>query len=355
MGLSGGVDSSVAAALLKEAGYEVTAVFLKTFENKDTLLQACPWQEDLQYATDVSHQLQIPLEVWNYEREYHEEVIRYFTEELAAGRTPNPDILCNSQIKFGACLKRTIEKKFDYFATGHYARTICTKDRHVQLLRGVDRTKDQSYFLASLNEQKLSSVLFPVGQMTKQQVRSFARSQKLATAERKDSQGICFIGDINYRSFVQSLIPDNPGNILDVRGNVLGTHPGIHHFTIGQRYGLGIGGLAQPMYVCKKKILTNELIVCQQNDPHLYAEACECTNMRWISGEIPLPITCNAQIRYRQPASQVTVQNKHGATYIQFHESVRAVSPGQLLALYKGDQCLASATIVRSCPIAEIR
>lgn len=352
IGLSGGVDSSVAAAFLVQAGYDVTAVFLKTYENQEGLVGGCPWEEDLSFAQRVASQLSIPLVVWNYEREYERIVLRYFTEELAFGRTPNPDILCNSVIKFGVCLDRAIEEKFDFFATGHYARTICHLDKKVDLLRGVDKTKDQSYFLSNLSQKQLRHTMFPIGDLTKKNVRQYAQALQLATATRKDSQGICFIGKVDYASFVHSRLPNTVGVIQDPHGSILGKHSGCHYFTIGQRYGLHIGGLKEPLYVYAKDYKRQILYVCNATDPHLVSSDCAVSKIHWIKPPTTFPFSCEAQVRYRQPAITAHVEEVANGYSIHFQNPVRAVAPGQWVVLYNGDQCLGSGRIENTTRVA---
>lgn len=355
--MSGGVDSSVAAALLLKEGHEVIGAFMKNWsEDADACTGDCGWLRERADAVRVAAHLGIPFETLDFEKEYKAAVVDYMVREYAAGRTPNPDVMCNREIKFGPFLAAARERGCDAIATGHYARVDAelrshggTEVRRHRLLAGVDPNKDQSYFLHRLDQEQLSRTLFPVGGLLKPEVRRLAAAFGLPTAEKKDSQGICFIGKVDLAGFLRDrLPPQKPGYIVTVKGEVVGKHDGLVPFTIGQRHGLGIGGGA-PFYVVRKDLERNCLIVTDvPDDPALLSVRLEADDLHWISGEVPaLPLRCGVRIRYRQPLqpATVTVGNRPGTLRVDFETPQRAVSPGQFCVFYDGETCLGGGVI----------
>ncbi len=343
VGLSGGVDSSVAAALLIKQGYEVIGVFMRNW-SEDVGDFSCSWTEDLEDARRVAQLLGIRFYVWNFEKEYKKEVIAYFFHEYKAGRTPNPDVMCNREIKFKLFLKKALEFGADYVATGHYAR-IAHRSGIYHLLRGKDSNKDQSYFLCTLTQKELSKSLFPIGEYTKPQIRALAKKLQLPTFNKPDSQGICFIGEIDVQDLLRRNIKMTAGNIVDVKGTILGKHEGLPLYTIGQRGGLDIGGRG-PYYVVATDRKKNTVIV--SNDAHdsmLWRKTFVVGEISWTH-KIEIPKNCEVSIRYRHPAykAQLTVL-KNKKIEINFKEAQRAITPGQLAVFYKGDELLGSAVI----------
>lgn len=342
--LSGGVDSAVAAALLKERGYTVTGVYMENWK-KSKLTPHCTTEEDRRDALRVALHLGIPFRTVNFEKEYEARVIDYFYREYASGRTPNPDVMCNKEIKFKAFLAKALSLGADMIATGHYARVEHTDDQ-CSLLKGSDPNKDQSYFLHMMTQQQLSRTLFPVGGLTKPEVRAKARTWKLPNAERPDSQGICFVGQVNISQLLQQRIHERPGNVRTSHGVVVGRHRGLAFYTIGQREGLGIGG-GVPYYVAAKEPATNTLIVAHGNqDEALYAKALTASHPHWIAGIPPaFPFHCEAVIRYRQPVQAATILLHENGLLVRFKEPQRAVTPGQSVVFFKGEECLGGAVI----------
>ena len=361
VGMSGGVDSSVSAYLLLEQGYEVEALFMKNWEEDDTS-EYCSATEDLADAQQVCDALGIKLHTVNFSSEYWDNVFEHFLQEYRTGRTPNPDIMCNREIKFKAFLDHAQLLGAQRIATGHYVRTR----RHngaVELLRGLDSNKDQSYFLYALNQHQLAHALFPVGELEKSAVRDIARRQNFVVHAKKDSTGICFIGERKFRDFLQRFLPAQPGDIYSAEGDRLGEHSGLMYYTIGQRQGLGIGGTVpgndDPWYVVAKELDNNRLIVSQGVDnPLLFHSHCRITDLHWISDEIngeindqirDLPFSCTAKVRYRQQDSSCRLLSVTGSSAeIEFTEPQRAVTPGQALVLYRDEQCLGGGTIERA-------
>jgi len=349
VGMSGGVDSSVAALLLIEQGFEVEGLFMKNWEEDDDA-DYCAAAEDLADARGVCDTLGIPLHSVNFASEYWDRVFQHFLAEYSAGRTPNPDILCNREIKFHAFLDYALKLGANRIATGHYARTR-VKNGHTQLLRGIDNNKDQSYFLHALSEQQLAHALFPVGELPKNEVREIARQHKLATHDKKDSTGICFIGERRFDTFLQRYLPAQPGIIQSDSGVTLGSHNGLMYYTLGQRKGLGIGGLhhadESPWYVVDKDLDNNILIVAQgQDHPRLYHNMLETAHIHWINGADSAASSCSAKIRYRQPDQQCHIEtvsdNKH---VIRFEQPQRAITPGQSIVFYQDEVCLGGGVI----------
>ncbi len=343
VGLSGGVDSSVAAALLIKKGYEVIGVFMRNW-SEDVGEFSCSWSEDLEDARRVAQLLGIKFYVWNFEKEYRQEVIGYFFKEYQAGRTPNPDVMCNREIKFKLFLKKALQFGADYVATGHYAR-IARRENEYYLLRGKDSNKDQSYFLCTLGQQELSRSLFPIGEYTKPQIRSMAKKLKLPTFNKPDSQGICFIGEIDVSDLLRRHVKMKPGKIIDVSGKVLGRHEGLPLYTLGQRGGLDLGGNG-PYYVVAKDEKKNVVIVSNNpKDELLWRKECIVGELTWTR-KIEIPKKCEVSIRYRHPAYKATIEVlKNKKLKITFAEAQRAITPGQLAVFYNGDELLGSAVI----------
>ncbi|WP_349775592.1 tRNA 2-thiouridine(34) synthase MnmA [Halalkalibacter oceani] len=346
VGMSGGVDSSVTALLLKEQGYDVIGIFMKNWDDTDES-GFCTATEDYEDVIRVCNQIGIPYYAVNFEKQYWDKVFTYFLDEYKAGRTPNPDVMCNKEIKFKAFLNHAMSLGADYVATGHYAR-VEEQNGEFHLLRGVDDNKDQTYFLNALSQKQLSKTMFPIGDMPKSDVRQKALDAELATATKKDSTGICFIGERNFKEFLSEFLPAQRGEMQTVDGEVKGHHDGLMYYTLGQRQGLGIGGSGEPWFVIGKDLERNVLIVGQGfHHEGLYSEGLEAIGMNWISKE-PLQeeIVCTAKFRYRQPDQKVTVYPRaDGTAKVYFHERQRAITPGQAVVLYDGEVCLGGGTI----------
>lgn len=345
IGMSGGVDSSVAAWLLKEAGHHVSGVFMKNWEADDTD-DFCPAAKDLADAQAVCDKLGIELRTVNFANEYWENVFAYFLDEYRAGRTPNPDILCNREIKFKAFLNFAKQSGADAIATGHYVR----KDANNRLLKGTDPNKDQSYFLYALQESQLKDSLFPIGERCKSEVRSIAAKIGLANSAKKDSTGICFIGERKFKTFLNSYLPAAPGNIVTLDGECVGRHDGLMFYTIGQRQGLQIGGRKGkpelPWYVAGKDVKNNLLIVVQGEHPALYKTTLCCSQLTWTHAAPSLPVKLTAKTRYRQPDQICTLQPlQDDRLMVTFLQPQRAVTPGQSIVFYKDDICLGGGII----------
>ncbi|MFD1850186.1 tRNA 2-thiouridine(34) synthase MnmA [Oceanobacillus bengalensis] len=346
VGMSGGVDSSVAALLLKEQGYDVVGIFMKNWDDTDEF-GVCTATEDFDDVVRVCNQLEIPYYSVNFEKEYWDKVFTYFLDEYKAGRTPNPDVMCNKEIKFKAFLDHALSLGADYLATGHYAQ-VREVDGHVQMLRGVDDNKDQTYFLNQLSEDVLSKVMFPLGHLPKAEVRNIAKEAGLVTATKKDSTGICFIGERNFKTFLSEYLPAQPGEMQSLDGEVQGKHDGLMYYTIGQRQGLGIGGPGEPWFVIGKNLKENVLYVEQgYSNDKLYSDGLIATDINWINPEsVEDTFTCTAKFRYRQKDSAVTVTKiADGKLKVDFAEPERAVTPGQAVVFYDGEVCLGGATI----------
>lgn len=345
VGISGGVDSSVAALLLKEEGYDVVGIFMKNWDDTDEN-GVCTAEVDYEDAVAVCNQIDIPYYSINFEKEYYDRVFTYFLDEYKNGRTPNPDIMCNKEIKFKAFLDFAKSLGADFVATGHYARVDRSADETV-MLRGVDSNKDQTYFLSQLSQEQIRDVLFPVGELKKSQVREIAHKYKLATADKKDSTGICFIGERDFNEFLSNYLPAQEGNIVDTEGNILGRHDGLMFHTIGQRRGLGIGGEGEAWFVCGKDLKKNELIVCQgKNNPLLFSNKLYASEFSTISDkEIPEEFSCTAKFRYRQADIKAHVKVLGDGKIEVTYDRTKAVTPGQAAVFYLGDVCLGSAII----------
>ncbi len=350
VGMSGGVDSAVAALLLLDQGFDVSGLFMKNWEeDDDTAL--CTAKQDLADAEQVCDRLGIRLYTVNFAAEYWDHVFEVFLREYQAGRTPNPDILCNKYIKFGAFLDHALDLGADAIATGHYARIECRGD-HFRLLKGIDQGKDQSYFLYTLAQDQLAKTLFPLGQLEKRTVRERARSAGFANHRKKDSTGICFIGERRFREFLSRFLSSEPGEIRTPDGEVIGEHQGLAHYTLGQRQGLGIGGRrgagANPWYVLAKDRRLNCLIVGQGHDhPWLFHDALVAGQLSWVvEGPGCSPGRCTAKTRYRQPDQTCIVQTlSDDRIRVVFDQPQRAITPGQSLVLYRGDECLGGGVI----------
>lgn len=350
VGMSGGVDSSVAAVLLREQGYRVEGLFMKNWDEDDGT-DYCTAKADLADAQQVCDRLGIKLHTANFAAEYWDRVFEHFLAEYKAGRTPNPDILCNKEIKFKAFLDYAIVLGADFIATGHYARNR-TQGQIAQLLKGLDTNKDQSYFLHAVGGAQIAKTLFPVGELPKATVREIARKHDLVTHDKKDSTGICFIGERRFKDFLQRYLPAQPGVIEDVDGRAVGEHHGLMYHTIGQRQGLGIGGVhgagEEPWYVIEKDLIRNVLIVAQGAEhPRLFKNALRLSDIHWISGEAPaLPVKLTAKTRYRQPDQACEIQQQSDGEYlVHFVAPQRAITPGQSCVFYDGDICLGGGVI----------
>ncbi|MDE5714772.1 MAG: tRNA 2-thiouridine(34) synthase MnmA [Anaeroplasmataceae bacterium] len=359
LGLSGGVDSSVALKVLKDDGYHVEAMFMRNWDsltnhdilgNPDIDNEVCPQEMDFQDAQKVALELDIPLHRVDFIEEYWDTVFSYFLNEYKKGRTPNPDIMCNKYIKFNAFLKKACELGADYIAMGHYAR-VKHLEQKSYLLRGIDENKDQTYFLCMLKQDQLRKALFPIGNLTKSEVRKIAKDAKLSTALKKDSTGICFIGERNFKQFLKNYLPAQPGNMVTVDGKIIGTHDGLMYYTIGQRKGLGIGGSKDfangAWFVCGKDLEKNELIVGQGHDSiYLESNWCIASDVNWIT-DIPLENReYTAKFRYRQKDIPVRIEFLNDNQIKVLYDGLcRAVTPGQAVVIYDQEICLGGAII----------
>lgn len=352
VGMSGGVDSSVAAQLLIEQGYQIEGLFMNNWEEDDTY---CTAAQDFQDARQVCEELAIPLHKANFSKEYKDRVFSYFLEEYQAGRTPNPDVLCNREIKFKAFLNYALELGADAIATGHYAQVVEKDDGSLAMLKGVDDNKDQTYFLHTIDQHALSKTLFPIGHMPKSRVRELATEAGFDNYAKKDSTGICFIGERDFQEFLAKYLPANPGDIVNPEGEVIGQHAGAMYYTLGQRKGLGIGGKSsaseEPWYVVAKNTEENQLVAAQgHNHPLMMQQGLYAEQVHWVSGTAPAAgdsFQCGAKTRYRQhdQMCEATVL-EDGRLQVQFAEKQRAITPGQWVVLYQGDECLGGGVIV---------
>lgn len=348
VGISGGVDSSVAAYLLKEQGHDVIGLFMVNWEEENG---ACTAEEDFEDVKRVCNKIGIPYFSVNYAKEYYERVFTYFLDEYKRGRTPNPDVLCNREVKFGPFLEQAKKLGADMIATGHYAKKI-EKDGKAYLAKAKDLNKDQSYFLNQLSQEQLSSVIFPLQDIDKPTVREIAKKLDLSNATKKDSTGICFIGERNFKKFLKGFLPAQPGLIKDMEGNVVGKHEGLMYYTLGQRRGLNIGGLAggngERWFVIKKDLENNVLYVSQGECDQLFSDGLYASQMNWIP-QIPeeKEFDCFAKTRYRQPDQKAhvsVIDEKH--IKVDFDCPQRAVTPGQFVVLYTEDGiCLGGGII----------
>ncbi len=349
IGMSGGVDSSVAAILLKQQGYDVIGLFMRNWDssvNNDILgnptLQndICPQEQDYNDALAVCQKLEIPLHRVDFVKEYWDYVFTYFLDELKKGRTPNPDIMCNKYIKFDMFAKKARELGADYIATGHYARMQDGK-----LLRGVDRNKDQTYFLSQLSKEQLQDVLFPIGDLEKTEVRKIALEYDLITAKKKDSTGICFIGERNFTNFLKNYLPNLPGKIINIETNQeVGEHIGLMYYTIGQRRGLHLGGNDNRFFAVGKDLKQNILYVAEgEENPYLYSDSCIVEMVNWIGDRVS---DCTAKFRYRQPDNEVHITHlENGELLVSYPQTVKSVTPGQACVFYNNEECLGGGII----------
>lgn len=350
LGVSGGVDSSVAAILLKEQGYNVIGLFMRNWDslvNNDILgnpdlenHDICPQEEDYNDALKVCEKIGIPLHRIDFVKEYWDYVFTYFLDELKKGRTPNPDIMCNKYIKFDMFVKEAEKLGADYIATGHYARI---KDG--KLLRALDSNKDQTYFLSQLSEKQLSNVLFPIGDLNKTEVRKIAEEYELITAKKKDSTGICFIGERNFTKFLENYLPNQPGDIIEINsGKKIGTHIGLMYYTIGQRRGLNIGGSKERMFVVGKDLNKNILYISYGNTEYLISDSCIIDTVN-LNCDLR-PKKCTAKFRYRQPDNEVELEYLEGGNIlVKYPQGVKSVTPGQACVLYLDEQCIGGGII----------
>ncbi len=382
VGLSGGVDSSVAAALLIEQGYEVIGIFMKNWHDSSvTISDDCPWIEDSQDALLVSEKLGIPFQVLDFSADYKQRIVDYMFREYEAGRTPNPDILCNREIKFDLFLKAAKQLGADFVATGHYCRKGVAPNGTFRLLAGVDSSKDQSYFLCQLNQDQLAEVLFPIGELTKIQVREKARLLGLVTAEKRDSQGLCFIGKVKLPVFLQQQLAIKKGKVIEISaahrmfgertgtaedlvvlstpfsyseadGTIAGEHEGAHFFTIGQRKGLGIGGYKEPLFVIGTDTEKNQVFVGEgEGHPGLLRKALFIRekDVHWIRPDLELTVGASREfsvrIRYRQKLSKAKLFRESKGMYVVFDEMMKGITPGQFAAWYDGEELLGSGVI----------
>ncbi len=350
IGMSGGVDSSVAALLLKQQGYNVIGLFMQNWDEVDEN-GCCTAEDDFADVRRVSATLDIPYYTVNFAKEYMDRVFSYFLAEYKAGRTPNPDVLCNREIKFGPFLEEAKRLGADYIATGHYCKISHENGVHL-LQKAKDQNKDQTYFLNQLSQKQLENVLFPLQDMEKPEIRSIALQYGLATAKKKDSTGICFIGERNFRKFLSTYLPAQRGKILDLSGKQVGEHQGLMYYTLGQRRGLDLGGIKGEeeggrWFVVRKDLVNNVLYVSHGDESPLFSKSCEVSGFNWI----PAPpqatqFRCKAKFRYRQPDQDVTVQIRpDGTLHVDFDEKQRAVTEGQYAVLYDGENCLGGGVI----------
>lgn len=354
LGMSGGVDSSVAALLLKEQGFDVVGIFMKNWDETDES-GVCTATEDYMDVGRVASQLKIPYYTVNFEKEYWDRVFSYFLTEYKAGRTPNPDVMCNTEIKFKAFLDYALKLEGDYIAMGHYAR-VEERGGKYYLLKGADHNKDQSYFLSRIGQKALSKTIFPLGNLPKPEVRKLAEEHQLATAKKKDSTGVCFIGERDFDLFLDKYLLSKKGKIKWVDGGIIGEHHGLIHYTYGQRRGIGIGGIGtgEPFFVVGKNLEKNLLYVAQgENHESLYTKSLIADDMIWTLDEpSELPMKCSAKFRYRQEDIPVMVEDAgEGKLKITYDYPVKAVTPGQVAVLYDGEICLGGAIIQSAEPV----
>lgn len=347
VGMSGGVDSSVAALLLKQAGHEVIGLFMNNWK-ETTPNGVCTAEADFADVQRVCSAIDIPYYSVNYSDEYMDKVFSYFIDELKRGRTPNPDVICNREIKFKPFAAQALKLGANYIATGHYA-DIKRENGVSYLLKAVDNSKDQTYFLNQLSQQQLNITMFPLAKLNKSQVREIAKKHNISTADKKDSTGICFIGERNYRKFLQDYLPHQPGDIYDINGKKVGKHIGLMYYTIGQRRGLNLGGTADNIqgrwFVADKLLDSNRLIVSHNDESILYSNSCISTQFNWIPSPPSEKFTCTAKFRYRQPEQQVCVELEGDKVKVNFAQAQRAVTTGQFVVLYSGQYVLGGGII----------
>lgn len=345
VGMSGGVDSSVAALLLKQQGHRVIGLFMKNWEETDEN-GVCTTAQDYEDVKRVCEKLDIPYYAVEFVNEYRDQVFKDFLHEYQAGYTPNPDVLCNREIKFKIFYDKAMELGADYLATGHYCQITQTPDGP-KLARAIDQGKDQTYFLNAISGDVLNKVLFPIGNLPKSEVRRLALENDLATAKKKDSTGICFIGERNFRPFLKQFLSSQPGEIRLLDDTVVGKHSGSIYFTLGQRKGLGLGGEGEPWFIVKKDTLKNILYVERgEEHPALYADTLTAENVNWINTRPAFPLKITAKSRYRQSDQPCTVYlREDGKLHVEFHIPQRALTPGQYVVFYDGEFCLGGARI----------
>ncbi len=346
VGMSGGVDSSVAAAILKKMGHEVIGLFMKNWDEPDG---PCPAEKDFEDVARVCARLDIPFFPVEFIKEYQDSVFQWFLKEYEAGHTPNPDILCNREIKFKVFYKHALQLGADYFATGHYAQHMIDPDGHHHMLKGADPGKDQSYFLCSMEEEILKRVLFPVGHLQKKEVRKIAEEAQLSVMHKKDSTGICFIGERPFRQFLSTYLKPKPGPFKHLNGEVVGRHQGVHFYTLGQRKGLGLGGPGEAWFVVAKDRASNTVFVERgENHPALFARWLTCTELSWVSTGLKLegPLSVQAKIRYRQEDQECVITPMPGGQVrVDFAQPQRAITPRQAVVFYQGAKCLGGGFI----------
>lgn len=347
IGMSGGVDSSVAALLLKDQGYRVIGLFMKNWEEKDEFGQ-CTSAQDYEDVARVCDTIGIPYYTIEFVQEYWDHVFAEFLKAYQAGYTPNPDILCNREIKFNLFFKKALEMGADFLATGHYCSTA-SRDGSAKLLKAADQNKDQTYFVYTIQKDTLSKVLFPIGHLPKPEVRAIAERAGLPTAAKKDSTGICFIGERNFRKFLSQYVPSKPGAITTLAGEKVGKHNGVAYYTLGQRKGLGLGGEGEAWFVVGKDAASNTLFVERGvRHPALYADELTAGELSFVEGRIPtLPLRCTAKARYRQPEQACTIEagSSPDKLRVVFDVPQRALTPGQSVVFYSGDECLGGGVI----------
>jgi len=347
MCMSGGVDSSVAAHLLLEEGYQVVGAFMKQWTDSSDVSGVCTWKEDRRDAIRVASFLGIPLLTLDFEKEYKEMVMGYMFKEYALGRTPNPDVMCNKWIKFGFWLEKAEELGFDKIATGHYAHISLTQVNKYELIAAKDTEKDQTYFLHQLDQKQLSQTIFPLGNFTKDEVREVARKIHIPTAEKDESMGICFVGEVPMQDFLKQKIPTTPGDIIHAKtGEILGQHNGLPFYTIGQRHGVVQKGGDEPLFVVQKRQESNTLVVGYQDDPLLVSNEVVVENIHWVSGQSPtFPLQCKVRLRHRQVLQEVQLEYKKGQHVLQFSTPQKAITPGQFAVLYSENTCLGGGVV----------
>ena len=350
VGMSGGVDSSVAAMLMKRAGHEVIGVFMKNWEEKDAG-GVCTSERDWSDVRAVCEHLEIPYYSVNFAKQYWDRVFTRFLDEYRRGRTPNPDVLCNREIKFDVFLSFAEQLDADKLVTGHFANIDCVNGEY-RLLRAADENKDQTYFLYMINQRALSKALFPVGNLTKAQIRELARENGIPVSEKKDSTGVCFIGERNFREFLSHYLPAQPGDMVTTDGKIVGRHIGLMYYTLGQRRGLGIGGSGdgRRWFVVKKDLENNVLVVQQGEDsPLLYTHHAEGSELTWLAGHPPVrdgeTLDCQVRLRHRQPLQRCKLTLQNGIARMDFPDAQRAVTPGQSAVFYQGQVCLGGCTV----------
>lgn len=368
IGLSGGVDSSVAAVLLKEQGFDVIGLFMRNWDsttnndvlgNPDLDDDICPQEQDYQDAEKVAKKIGIPIYRVDFIKEYWDNVFTYFLDEYKKGRTPNPDIMCNKYIKFDAFFEHAKQFEFDYIAMGHYARVVHGEE--TKMLRGVDNNKDQTYFLSQLTETQLEKTLFPVGNLTKQEVRDIAIKYDLITANKKDSTGICFIGERDFNKFLNNYLPNQVGDMVTVDGKKIHKHNGLMYYTIGQRKGLGIGGSNEygnePWFVIGKDLKKNELIIGQGfHHETLYSDSCLVEDINLITlDKFEGELNCTAKFRYRQADNQVKIKFLGDDLFVEFDKDIRAITPGQAAVFYLGEECIGGGFIKEAYKNKKVR